>query len=95
MTVGGIIYLALIWFIIFLIIVAYFIECHAAGIVDSWFRKPPQSPPPSFALGRWTYDMGYGEKKEKREAEERSKNLKEYERLRKAGLLHSQRLDKS
>lgn len=93
MSVGSIIYLSLIGFIIFLIIVAYFIKCHAFGTVDSWFRKPPADPPPSFSLGRWAYDMGYGEKKRQREAEERAKNLKEYERLRKAGLLHSQRFD--
>ena len=93
MTVGAIIYLAFIGFVIFFLFILYLIDCHAAGTVDSWFRKPPADPPPSFSLGRWAYDIGYGEKKSQREAEERAKNLKEYVRLREAGLLHSQRFD--
>ena len=88
MTTGGLIYLIFIGVVILFLIYSYWAACNAAGTVDSWFQKPPADPPPSFAFGRWAYNLGYGEKRRKKKEEERRKNIELYERLKREGKLH-------
>lgn len=83
-SVGAIIYLSTIAFVIALIFTLYCISCSAHGMVDGWWRRK-LDPLPSTDIGMFFYNRSYN--KQIKEQDEQRENLEEYHRLKREGKL--------